>query len=267
MNEYNINWSNDAVKPPFIVYPRTHITEQCSLNLYGKGAPRYGEGIQENLIRMLEHFCSDVPPAHPTRGQIWYDTTVDSIKLYTGAIWAQVSGGNNSMSPVDILNALITVDGDNSGLDADTLDGQHGSFYARVDSPALTGTPTAPTASLGTVNNQLATTQYVVAAVGGLLQKPLAGNVDISLTGLESGNAILEFTGALTANVNVVIPSTPTRSWIVRNKTTGNFVLMAKTATGAGTALTQNSVTVIYSDGTDIINAASSASNIDGGAY
>lgn len=267
MNEYNINWSNDAVKPPFIIYPRTHVTDQCSLNLYGKGAPRYGEGIQENLIRMLEHFCSDVPPATPTRGQIWYDTTIDSIKLYTGSIWTQVSGANNSMSPVDILNALLTVDGDSSGLDADMLDGHHSTFFAPINSPALTGSPTAPTVSLGTVGNQLATTQYVASSVGGILQKSLAGNADVSLTSIESGNAILEFAGTLTANINIIIPSTPTRSWIVRNKTTGNFTLTAKTATGSGTALTQNSVTVIYSDGTDIVNAAGNASNIDGGTY
>jgi hypothetical protein len=52
-----------------------------------------------------------------------------------------------------LLEKIKSVDGSNSGLDADTLDGQQGSYYASTNalslkaplaSPALTGTPTAP---------------------------------------------------------------------------------------------------------------------------
>lgn len=56
-------------------------------------------------------------------------------------------------------------DGAASGLDADLLDGQQGSYYAPVASPAFTGTPTAPTAAVGTNSTQLATTAYVVARI------------------------------------------------------------------------------------------------------
>lgn len=52
-------------------------------------------------------------------------------------------------------------DGASSGLDADLLDGQQGSFYAPLASPAFTGTPSAPTAATGTNTTQIATTAYV----------------------------------------------------------------------------------------------------------
>ena len=52
-------------------------------------------------------------------------------------------------------------DGSGSGLDADLLDGQHGSYYAPLASPALTGTPTAPTPATETNNTQIATTAFV----------------------------------------------------------------------------------------------------------
>lgn len=39
------------------------------------------------------------------------------------------------------------------------------SLYAPLASPALTGTPTAPTAAVGTDNTQIASTAFVVAAV------------------------------------------------------------------------------------------------------
>lgn len=56
-------------------------------------------------------------------------------------------------------------DGHGSGLDADTLDGLHASSFAPISSPALTGTPTAPTAAVGTNTTQLATTAFVKAEI------------------------------------------------------------------------------------------------------
>lgn len=54
--------------------------------------------------------------------------------------------------------------GSGNSLDADFLDGQHGSYYAPLASPGLTGTPTAPTASAGTSTTQIATTAFVNTA-------------------------------------------------------------------------------------------------------
>jgi len=62
-----------------------------------------------------------------------------------------------------------TNDGAGSGLDADLLDGQQGSYYAPKASPSFTGTPTAPTASAGTNTTQLATTAFVSTAVSNLV--------------------------------------------------------------------------------------------------
>jgi hypothetical protein len=58
---------------------------------------------------------------------------------------------------------------------------------APIDSPALTGTPTAPTAPVGTSNTQLATTAFVVAnsvqpteyatsTIGGTVKMRISGN-------------------------------------------------------------------------------------------
>ncbi len=62
----------------------------------------------------------------------------------------------------DLLIKIKTVDGFGSGLDADLLAGQQGSYYAPLNSPAMIGTPTAPTAPLGTNTTQLATTAFVL---------------------------------------------------------------------------------------------------------
>jgi len=52
-----------------------------------------------------------------------------------------------------------------ANLNADLLDGQHGSFYAPIASPTFTGTPLAPTATAGTNTTQVATTDFVQNAV------------------------------------------------------------------------------------------------------
>lgn len=47
------------------------IGAQTTLMLYGKGVPNYGEGIQENMLRMMEHFSSQYDPIYPLHGQVW----------------------------------------------------------------------------------------------------------------------------------------------------------------------------------------------------
>jgi hypothetical protein len=49
----------------------------------------------------------------------------------------------------DVLAKLLTVDGSGTGVDADLLDGQHGSYYAPLASPTFTGTVTAAALNVG----------------------------------------------------------------------------------------------------------------------
>jgi len=60
------------------------------------------------------------------------------------------SGATADQTASEILTALLTVDGTTSGLDADLLDGQQGSYYAPIASPTFTGTLTYATLNDGT---------------------------------------------------------------------------------------------------------------------
>lgn len=62
-----------------------------------------------------------------------------------------------------------------TNLNADLLDGQHGSYYAPLASPALTGNPTAPTQSPGTNNTRLANTAFVAAALANIQPPDVSG--------------------------------------------------------------------------------------------
>ncbi len=50
---------------------------QTSLRLYGRGAVEWGEGVNEDLVRLVENFASATPPSNPINGQLWAET-----KLY-----------------------------------------------------------------------------------------------------------------------------------------------------------------------------------------
>lgn len=76
-----------------------------------------------------------------------------------------------------------------------------------------------------------------------------------TLTTAQQNKIAYKFTGALTGNINVIVPPTVQQYW-VNNSTTGSYTLTVKTATSAGLAVAQNQHQILYCDGTDIINAS-----------
>jgi len=68
-------------------------------------------------------------PATPGDGEVWLDLSTTPIKLKryksSNGTWETIAGTTNA----ELLAALKNVDGSGSGLDADLLDGQEGTFY------------------------------------------------------------------------------------------------------------------------------------------
>jgi len=87
----------------------------------------------------------------------------------------------------------------------------------------------------------------------GRLSKSVAGGADVTLTATEANNLVLNCTGLLTANINLIVPlGTNPRFWIVENNTTGSFTLTVKGSTGTGAAVTQGSALAVFQNGTDV---------------
>jgi hypothetical protein len=111
--------------------------------------------------------------------------------------------------------------------------------YAPLASPALTGTPTAPTQAIGVNNTDIATTAYVYGVTQGSASIALT-NANVTLTAAQYSVPVLIFTGTLTANVVVTVPTTG--EWIVYNETTGAFTVTLSNGTGATQVVPQSSV-------------------------
>lgn len=83
------------------------------------------------------------------------------------------------------------------------------------------------------------------------LVKNVAGAVDVTLTTADIGNDAIELTGAITANINVIVP-TVLGQWTFDNKTTGAFTVTVKTAAGTGVVVNQDASYILYCDGVNI---------------
>lgn len=126
---------------------------------------------------------------------------------------------------------------------------------ASLASPTLTGTPAAPTATDGTNTTQLATTAFVQGCVGGTLSKTGLTGGTVTLTDAEVSNAVLNFSGTLTSNLIVTVPTTNRRLWAVVNSTSGAFTLTVKTVAGTGVGVAQGKRNLVYTDGTNVLDA------------
>jgi len=85
---YRINLTNGL----FLVgIPEESInTTAASIDLFGRGVTQYGEGLQQNMIQMLENFAHASPPASPLTGQLWYNIQEGIMNVFNGSAWVGV---------------------------------------------------------------------------------------------------------------------------------------------------------------------------------
>ena len=68
-----------------------------SVTLFGKSFSGFGEGLNENLVKLLENSASTSAPSAPLRGELWFDTSTSQLKVYDGSSF-KPTGGAKSQS-------------------------------------------------------------------------------------------------------------------------------------------------------------------------
>lgn len=76
----------------------------------------------------------------------------------------------------------------------------------------------------------------------------------------EARYAVLNISGTLTANRNVVCP-TSSKTYIIDNNTTGGFSITLKTSGGTGITITNGARMYLYCDGTNVVDAITAFSS------
>lgn len=195
-----------------IVPDGTINTTATSVNLVGRGVTPYGLPENENYVYLLENFASAIPPLAPVLGQLWYNSSSDTISAYnTSNAWsalasqAYVQAQKNSPEFSGVPTAPTADYGNNSTQLATTAFVQ-----GEKASPAFSGVPTAPTAAVTTSTQQIATTAFVQAqkintALTGVPTAPTAapGTNTTQLATTEfTTNAVTTLQAAVTATTD-----------------------------------------------------------------
>lgn len=89
----------------------------------------------------------------------------------------------------------------------------------------------------------------------------IPGTGNYTLSGTELNRIAYNFTGVLTGNRTVIVPTTVQQYW-VSNSTTGAFDLTIKTAAGTGVVIGQTQRRILYCDGVNVVRADTSTVSV-----
>lgn len=117
---YTVKHANHPTTPPLtlsptVAYPPGSPGNPTDLYLYGKGAPNYGQGHQENMLHLLENFAANTAPLNPVQGQLWFDTTLNTLKVWSefpdgSAVFSwRAIGAEVRVAYVDEYNELVDI--------------------------------------------------------------------------------------------------------------------------------------------------------------
>ena len=198
------------------------------IGLVGKGYLGYGPTINRNFLQLLENFSGATAPSKPIRGQLWYDSLNQAVKVYNGTTFSAISGSALTATNLTVANDLSV-----SGA---------ASFYGTVTLPTLTGLTVSGTANMSTIRGSLGgpfngTVGAITPNTGAFTTLTATSGYQGATSGAHNGTI-----GATTANTGVFTTLTATSGY--QGAATGplNGTIGATTAnTGAFTTLTATS--------------------------
>jgi len=170
------------------------IDNTTSLTLFGKSYSGFGELLNEDLVKLLENSASTSAPTSPLKGEVWFDTTVNQLKVYDGTSFKPTGGAKSQASaPTSPSAGDLWVDSTNSQLYFYT-----GSAFI-LAGPVYTSGQTLSGFKIETVTND--------SAVSKVIASMYSGNTRVAILSAETftPSGASGLTGFATVNAGITL--------------------------------------------------------------
>ena len=93
------------------------VNSTTTLQLFGKSYSGFGEALNENLVKLLEHSSSTSAPTAPLKGELWFDANTNQIKVYDGTSFKPTGGAKSqATAPTSPSAGDLWIDSDDDQL-------------------------------------------------------------------------------------------------------------------------------------------------------
>jgi hypothetical protein len=177
---YTINLTDGTI---FATIADGTINTSSSMTLVGKNYAGYGEFLDENFIHLLESGANTSAPGAPLTGQLWWDKSTNTMKVYNGTTFKVISASTASATA-----PTSNVAGD---LWFDTVNGQlkvyNGSTFILVGPASTSGQGTSgavvTTVTDNTSVDHVVVQLYVNNTIVAIVSKDATFTPQVAITG------------------------------------------------------------------------------------
>jgi hypothetical protein len=221
---YNINLTNGTTLVPGGLSDGSIDISHSSLTLIGRNYAGYGQFLNENFVSLLENFANGTGPSNPLKGQLWWDTTNNILRVWSGTTWkistgATASNHNNPPGDLSSLGGDLWFDTTNGQLNV--YSGTSWIVVGPTQTPATGNTGTLPALVTDTSGSTHIVIQFTISGtIYAILSKDTFSS---ALTGFATIKAGLNFTTLGTSLVLNTQDINATASTIVQRDGAGSI--------------------------------------------
>ena len=180
---YTINLTDGTI---FATVADGTINTSSSMILVGKNYAGYGEFLDENFIHLLENGANTTAPGAPLTGQLWWDKSTNTMKVYNGTTFKTISAATASSStPTSNVTGDLWFDTTNQQLKV-----YNGSSFILVGPASTSGQGTSG-AIVATITDNASVDHVVVQlwvnnTIVGIVSKDATFTPQIAISGFST---------------------------------------------------------------------------------
>lgn len=256
---YTINLTDGTI---FATIADGTINTSSSMTLVGKNYAGYGEFLDENFIHLLENGANTTAPGSPLTGQLWWDKSTNTMKVYNGTQFKVISASTASATqPSSNVAGDLWFDTTNQQLKV-----YNGTSFILVGPASSSGQGSTGAVALTVVDNT-SVDHFVVAlysfnTIVAIVSKDATFTPQVAIGGFTTIGPGIQLSSTVSS---ALFRGTATDSQLLGGSPAGDFLSSVSNDTTSGTLGVQNDsgLTVgVDNDAKISVTTATSAVNI-----